>query len=148
MEEKIKRTQVELFKRKLSGKAKKKTAIMDRIKILKYKNRLEKLRLQNQLGRYKLMRRVELLRRKGKLPQAPIPKVRIVRPFFASPHINQDLHSAFNADMGHGDNLFGTEQFYYDNDYYGEDWWGEEMMKDQVKELGLDFKRRGSPLLY
>ncbi len=139
-----------MFKRKLIGKikTKKKIVIADKIKLLKYRNKLEKLRLQNQLKRYKLMRRVELLRRKGKLPPAPIRHIKIVQPYFTNPHTNRDLHSSFHADIGHGDNLFGNEEFYRRDDYYGEDWFGEEMRKDQVKELGLDFRKRGSPLLY
>jgi len=123
----------------------------DRIKVMRFQNKLEKAKLKNAIENYKLRNRVELLRRKGLLPQ---PQTRIIRPIIIQPYhndplINQDIASAFNADMQHGDkSLFGNENYYGGEKYYDEDIYGNEFNGDMLAELGINIRPGVSPLLY
>lgn len=114
----------------IQKKPKLKATVKDRIKILRFRNKLEKARLQNELAKLKLQRKVELLRKRGVLPSpppSPIYRVPLshIHPDFTA---NNDINATFNADISHveRDGLFGREQWFIENDFINEDLLGNE----------------------
>jgi len=107
---------------------------------------LTKARLINNIKRLQ----VKGLKYKGKLFLKPIvPAPFLKRPlttrYFSDNRVHNDVESAFNADIGHGDSaLWGGEKYFHDNDYYSEDYFGNE----DTFDVGINFNRRGSPLFF
>ena len=124
----------------------------ERLKVLRFSNILERKRLQNEIQRLKLMKKIELMKRTGKLKQiitAPVLRPRrLLYPAYATPEIMGDIDSAFFGDIGHADgNIFGGES-YYDEDFYNEDYYGREWDTDPFFHLQIKPNRNVSPLLW
>jgi len=112
------------------------------IKILKLRNMLERRKLINTIQRIKAKQQPV-----NKIPAIFLKMRMQPQPFFANAATNNDLFSAFNADMGHGDDLFGSEN-YYDENFYDEEYYQE----DYFNDAGIDWvklrRREGNPLLW
>lgn len=146
-----------VFKKILGGKSRvvksrSKTPTSDRIKVLNLRHMLQKQRMQNQLEKFKIQRRIQSLRSTGRLGSPmELEKLKQMIPlqviadqrYFNDGITDNEVDSAFNADIGHGDSLFGTESYFKSDDYYGEEYYSDE---DLVGETTINFNRRGSPL--
>jgi hypothetical protein len=123
--------------------------LSDKLRVLKFQNKLEKLRLHNQIERIKMQKKVMGLQQKGKLPLTQY-QLELLKPKQigfsqigimsypdvngeSSMQINSDINSAFKADIGHGDSLFGNEEYFGGEQYYGENWYGDEDMFGEFK---------------
>jgi len=141
---------------KLAGRPTKTITLKEQIRLARMKNRIEKMKLQNSLNRLKMNRRVEILRRQGKIPELPYNRpmmpYQTIGETHIEPSVNNEINSAFNADMGYGDDMWGKENYYLDSDYYGEDYFGGETMWTGLGLHGLNLgrweRRPPSPLLY
>lgn len=143
-----------------AGRKRTGTTLKDQMKIIRFRNRLEKERLKNAIERFKIQRRVMTLQKQGKLgvaqqimaqgyaPQMPMQISQLNYPAYADQVMRNDIDSGFYADSGYGDNLFGNEA-YFNEDYYSENYFsGEDFEKDPVLQLGLKIANGVSPLLY
>lgn len=129
-----------------------KEEIQNQIRIMKIKNQIQKIRLQN-LNKARMIKRAKSIKRIQPLPFNPL----MSRPALTigenhiEPSVNNDLNTAFNADIGHGDTFWGGESYFLGDDYYGEDYFGEENMWTGLGLHGLNFGRGyrpPSPFLY
>lgn len=119
------------------------------------RERLNLLKMQNQIERMKLKRELEKLKMKM-TPQQQAMMVRrqivIKKPveerYFDDEPRNSDVKSAFNADIGYGDNLFGTEDWFGGERYHNENFIGDEFNNSPFVHLQLNVRRGLNPLLY
>lgn len=143
------KTEYSLFSSVVRGRYARKSYLKnnDRVKVMRLRSLLEKKRLLNTIEKMKLKQQLENIKRKGKpIVMKAISPIR-QEPFFANPHTNDDLFSAFNADMGHGDNLFRDEK-YYDEDYYTENYYDEDFFGDAGIDWGKLRRKEGNPLFW
>lgn len=121
------------------------------LRILRLQNQLQTQRLQNQINQLKIQRKVSLISTQNQLNKViatPIrPKI-LYYPAYSTPEMRNDIDSAFNADINHGDkSLFGTEK-YFDETFYDEDFYGTEFDNDPFFHLQIKPNRNLSPLLW
>ena len=127
--------------RSLGGSGSSSLTFTQRLRLLRYQARIERLRLQNQQ---------KMLAMKGQVIQRPRLIPSIVRPIQKPRSIfsnitHADIDSAFYADINHGDNsLWGGEMYHDPNDFYNENFFGSENFFD----VGIKWGGRGSPLLW
>lgn len=136
------------------GRPRKQFTKRDELKILRFRNRIEKEKLRNALDRYKIMHKIELARKQGKLVQ---PAMSIMQqpmmpqrkyPYFSSPVEQQDLDSGFSADIQHGDaSLWGTEN-YHEEQFYNENFFLDELSLSPFQHLNIKPVQGVSPLLW
>ena len=124
----------------------------DNLKILKLRSMLEKQRLQNEIEKLKIRNSLQSLKMKKKpittIQEGMKPTFLPLYPAYSSPVEKLDLDSAFTADIGHGDNLFGNESYFSEESYYPEDFYGNEFYNTSEEHLGLKVNQRLSPLLW
>lgn len=105
------------------------------------------VKLRNMLKKMKLKQQIEELKRRGRF--VPMRQIALPRreSFFANPATNRDLFTAFNADMGHADNLWGNEK-YFDENFYNEEYYTEDFFGDAGINWNALDRRSGNPLFW
>lgn len=90
--------------------------------------------------------RLMLLMKQRQVPKTLMRNAQFVMPYDV---VQEDINSAFNADIGTNESLFGTESWFGDEQFYTENYYGTEFDDDVFSHLGIDLRRgRVSPLLY
>lgn len=137
------------------GQPRKNLTIEDRLKILRFKNKLEKDKLKNALQKFKIQRQIELARKSGKLGMAqqvmqqPV-RPAVLYPAYSTPIEQQDIDSAFMADINHGEgqSLWGNETYHAEGYFLQDDLFLNEFDGDPLLHLAIKYRDGVSPLLW
>ena len=134
------------------GQPRKSLTAKDQIKIIRFKNRLEKEKLKNALEKFKIARQIDLARKKGILQPAqqvmaqPMPRLQY--PAYSTPMEQADIDGSFNADIGSAKNdLWGAEQYHGEEFFDHNDFFLEgEFNQDPLLQLAIKARQGVSPL--
>lgn len=128
--------------------------LSDRMRIARLRHMLEKRRLINTIEKLKLQKQYQNFKlTKGGTIVPTVPQIQIRQqpqrfyPIFTTPELNKDIDSMY-ADIGHGDILWGGEDYFGGENYHDENYMGDEFnFGDAWTQLGIK-PSRANPLLW